>query len=125
MSGAFHSRRPRRTDDGRYLPKDAAAWRRLIQRARAAARNPKAHADALGAAAERCMKHVPPPGHAVRDSVFLRLALLGRRVWQARGDERDAAAEGLADLAGQCAAALEAADSREPRTVAERKDIYG
>lgn len=122
MSG-LDPRRRRRPDDGRFLPKDAAAWRRLIQRAEAAARNLSVHVDALGQAADRCMKHVPPPGYAVRDSIFLRLALQGRRVWQLRGAEREAAAEGLLALAHQCSDALERAGER--RSPPERKDIHG
>lgn len=124
MSRSFHPRRKRRPDDARFLPKDAAAWRRLIRQARQAARNPKAFADALGAAAAACAKAVPPPGHAVRDSVFLRLALKGHQVWQARGDARAAAAAELVALADACAAVLDGPPEDERRS-RERKDIDG
>ncbi len=124
MSRTFHPRRKRRPDDSRFLPKDVAAWRRLIRQARQAARNPKAFADALGAAASACSKAVPPPGYAVRDSVFLRLTLKGHQVWQARGEAREAAASELLALAEACAAALDDPPSDERRS-RERKDIDG
>lgn len=122
MSRAFHARRKRRPDDGRFLPKDAAAWRRLIRQARQAARNPKAFADSLGAAAASCAKAVPPPGHAVRDSVFLRLQLKGHQVWQARGDARTALATELEALATACATVLDGPADGERRS---RADIDG
>lgn len=125
MSRTLHPRpRKRRADDGRYLPKDALAWRRLVKRARQAARNPKTYADALGQAATKCARCVAPPGYAHRDSVFLRLLLQGMRVWQTRGEARIAAVEGLEALADQVAAVLDAPPA-EANAVRERKDIYG
>lgn len=115
-------RRPRRPDDGRFLPKDAAAWRRLIVKARQAARNPRQFADGVGAAATRCAKAVPPPGYAHRESCFLRLLLKGMAVWQSTGEARVAHAAELEALADQCAAVLDGDGSRERRS---RADIDG
>lgn len=72
-----------RSHSPRFTLKDAAAWRRLIRCARQAARNPKRFAGALGEAATACRRAVPPPGLAVRDSVFLKLHLAGLNVWSA------------------------------------------
>ena len=132
MSRTFHPRRKRRADDGRFLPKDAAMWRRLIVKARAAARHPKANADGLGQAASRCAKAVPPPGYAHRDSCFLRLTVKAALVWSTRGEARTAAAAELQALADQCEGALDAALDRAADRAAggerrsrERKDIDG
>lgn len=126
MSRTFHARRPRRADDARFLPKDAAAWRKLVARARAAAVNPKKHADALGQASHACSRAVPPPGHAIRGSVFLALVLKAHAVWAARGETRETLAAELPDLADRCELALDGAGGeRRSRPRADIDDIGG
>ena len=101
-----------RTHSPRFTPRDAAAWRRLIRCARQAARNPKRFAGALGEAATACRRAVPPPGMAIRDSVFLKLHLAGLNVWSAAMSAGPGAASGpggpaLAGMTDSMAAELE------------------
>lgn len=118
------ARRPRRADDARFLPKDAAAWAKLIARARAAAVNPNRFADVLGKASHACGRAVPPPGYAIRSSVFLALVLKAHAVWAARGETRAALAAELPDLADRCQLALDGAGG-ERRSRADIDDIEG
>ena len=97
-----------RTHSPRFTLKDAAAWRRLIRCARQAARNPKRFAGALGEAATACRRAVPPPGMAIRDSVFLKLHLAGLNVWSAAAMDRSAdQLAALERLADACEAVLD------------------
>lgn len=104
--------RAQRRADGRFSPKDAAAWRRLIRCARQVSRNPGRFAADLGKAATACRRAVPPPGMGIRDSVFLKLLLAGMGVWSAALAERSM--EKLAELdrlADACAAVLDGGDA--------------
>jgi hypothetical protein len=117
------ARRKRRPDDGRFMPKDALTWRRLIAAARRAARNPAKYGVDVGAKAGRAVKAVMPPGHAHRDSVFVQLILKARLFWAAPGERQAELGPELERLADDCARALEVGDER--RSPPERKDIYG
>ncbi|WP_337186599.1 hypothetical protein [Phenylobacterium sp.] len=98
-------RRPRRADDGRYLPKDQAAWSRLVRRARQAARNARFGPE-LAAAARACARAVPPPGHAHRGSVFLQLVAKAGVLATTPAEMRAALAAQVEDLAEAVAAVL-------------------
>jgi hypothetical protein len=114
-------RRSRRPDDGAFRPRDAATWRRLIRLARQAARNPERFGVDLGAAASAAVRAVMPPGHRLRDSVFLQLALKGRVFPTTPAAMRAALAAELERLAGACAEILDAPNPRPPRV---RADIH-
>jgi hypothetical protein len=81
-------RKRRRPDDGRYLPKDALTWRRLVAAARRAAANPAKFGVDVAAKAGRAARAVPPPGHAHRESVFLQLVVKARLFWPATASGR-------------------------------------
>lgn len=104
----FLRMRKRRPDDGRYLAKDEAAWRRLVRAARECARAPLAYGrglnlDRAGQAASRA---VLPAGHRSRDSIFVRLMLEARLFWTLLDPGRMAKAPVLKDLADQVEGAL-------------------
>ncbi|MDZ4374005.1 MAG: hypothetical protein U1C74_21630 [Phenylobacterium sp.] len=107
-------RRPRRADDGRFLPKDQAAWARLIRRARQAARNAKFNAD-LANAARACARAVPPPGHAHRASDFLQLIAKASVLAHAPDAMRAPLASQVEALADACAEALDSPSGGRPR----------
>lgn len=116
-------RRLRRPDDGRFLPKDAKLWRRLIKHVRYVARAPLADTSQLYRAAERCGKCVPPAGYAHRGSPFLAMVLQARWLGRLPDAERQLKAAELAALAETCEAALNApAPSSAPTA---RADIFG
>lgn len=114
-------RRPRQPDDGRFLPKDAKLWRRLIKHVRFIARSPFGDTSQLYKAADACGRCVPPSGYAHRGSPFLSLVLQGRGFGRLSNPERQAKAPELAALADACDAALNA-PTPEPR---QRADIFG
>ena len=119
-------RRKRRADDARYGDQDARAWRRLVKAARYQLQQPLADSKPLWAAAEACAKAVPPPGHAGRDSVFLRLVITARAFARMAPSERaaaDATAESLRDLAATCEAAVNGSAPDTSRGA--RADIFG
>lgn len=116
-------RRKRRPDDGKYLPKDEKAWKRLVREARYTVRAPLADAMSLLKAAEACAKAVLPPGQARRDSPFLRLVLIGRQWWRMTHLDRIQKAADLERTAEACRAILEAAGGPPPRR--PRADIDG
>lgn len=117
-------RRARRPDDGKHTPHDARLFRRLIRQARYIARAPTAAADALLKAAEAAGKAVPPPGHARRDSDFLKLIVEGRLWWRYTALQRHAGAGNLALLCDACETALDGG-SADPLTRPPRLDIFG
>lgn len=116
-------RRKRRADDGRFLPRDALTWRRLIQAARRAARAPAKYGVDVRAKADRAGRAVPPPGYAHRESPFLQLIAKARLFWPADPERQAEIGPELARLAEACAAALERGDERRSPHV--RADIHG
>lgn len=118
------TRRPRRPDDGRFLAKDAAAWARLVEASRRAARNPDRHVAALQAASRMASRAVPAPGYGGRDGPFLRLLLSAVKTWATTGEARAFAAQALGDLAEQVADALARTAEAERETPA-RRDVFG
>lgn len=108
----------RRRPDPGYLPKDQAAWLRLIRLARQAARNPKFGPD-LARAASAAVRAVIPPGHRTRDSVFMRLILKARLFWPATAEVQAGAAGELERLADACAEILAIPPPRDPRIRAD------
>lgn len=119
MSRTAHPRRARRADDGRFLPKDAAVWRRLIRCARAVVKDRARNAEAAAAASNKASRAVPPPGFANRESIFLQLVVKARMAFPGWSERPPGWAVELAGLADQCAAVLDAP------VVRERKDIEG
>lgn len=111
-------RRKRRPDDGRYLPKDRAVWKRLVRWARSAARDPRRYGPELAAAATAAARAVPPPGYATRESVFLQLLTRGRVFSTTLAEKRAALAAELEALAARCAEILDA-PAAEPRRRAD------
>lgn len=89
-----------------------------------AGRNPDAHAAALGQAAHRAGRAVPPPGYGGREGPFVRLVLKALAVFGVTGAARAAQAEGLAGLVADCRAALERT-AEGPREAVERRDVFG
>jgi hypothetical protein len=116
-------RRPRKYEDGRFLPKDAKLWRRLIKHARFVAASPFGDTSQLYKAAEACGRCVPPPGHAHRASAFLAIVLQGRSFGRLSDAERRIKAPELAGLAEQCDAALNAPPPAG--APGSRADIFG
>lgn len=118
-------RRLRTREDGKYLPKDAKAWRRLIRHVRYIVRAPLADTSQLFRAAERCAKAVPPPGFAMRGSAFLTLCLKARAFGKFVQAARFSEAPELGALASTCEAALNAAAEAARPTREPRRDIFG
>lgn len=116
-------KRKRRPDDGRYLPKDALTWRRLVAAARRAAGNPAKYAVDVAAKAGRAARAVPPPGFGQRDSLFLQLLVKARLFWPATAQRQAEMGPELARLAEACAAALEAGANGVRPPVRVRRDI--
>ncbi len=123
MSRSKTYRRPRRMDDNRFLPKDAAAWRALIRQATNMARVPSAKPDALMRAGDRCAKAVPPPGQARGDSAFVKLVILARGFWRLTPEARAVTAVEVGQLAKACAEVLDAPPPPPPGQ--RRADIFG
>ena len=115
-------RRPRTPDDGRFLPKDAKLWRRLIKHVRFIVAAPTGDTTQLYKASEACGRCVPPPGFAHRGSPFLRLVLQGRAFGRLNDAERQSLAPELAALADACDAALNAPPASRDQS---RADIFG
>lgn len=114
-------RRPRTSEDNRFLPKDAKLWRRLIKHVRFVVAAPGGDTSQLYKAADACGRCVPPPGFAHRGSPFLGLVLQGRGFGRLTDAERVLKAPELAGLADACEGALNA-----PTPAArERADIFG
>lgn len=115
-------RRKRRPDDGRFMPKDALAWRRLVQAARRAARNPAKYGVDVAAKADRAARAVPPAGYAHRESPFLQLVVKARLFWPASTARQAELGPVLELLAERCGNILERPIGGERRS---RADIDG
>jgi hypothetical protein len=115
-------RRARRPNDGVFTPRDALTWRRLIASARRAARNPATYGVDVGAKAGRAAKAVCPPGHAHRESVFVKLLLKARLFWGSGPTRQAEMGPELEQLAADCAQALAAGEGANG--VRLRRDIH-
>lgn len=88
--------------------KDERAWRRLIVRARAAAKDATGNGKPFVIAAEKAGKAIAPVGHQQdADSPFIRLVRLGKRWLLLNVTERLAEAATVRELAEACAEVLD------------------
>jgi hypothetical protein len=94
--------RQRRPDDGKHLPKDAAAWRKLARLAAWAARHPDRTTGDLTTACHKAVRAVMPPGHQHRGSVFLQLLLKAQVFAASNAGVRAGLARDLLGLADAC-----------------------
>lgn len=101
--------------------RDERAWRRLIIRARAIARDATGNGKPFVIAAEKAGKAIAPVGHQGAESAFIQLVRLGKRWLVMNVTDRLAQAGRVVELADACAEVLDQPGELK-RT---RKDIDG